>query len=138
MRPALVNHDGEDDKGDNQKFHEQFIDGAVTSQHIDNMKANRNNIYSVTGKSLIPECLNLVKGTVDSDEPALNDSWEIVQPNMILRVIKMNLVKECFEMSAGINEKNDEYKKFYEQIAECVNDTVVSDDSALNDSRAIA
>ena len=118
MRQALDNHDGDDDKGNYQKFHEQFIDEAETSKYIDYMKANRNDICNITGENLTPECLNFVKSIVDTDDSALNNSWEITQQNKYLRVDKKSLVKKSLEMPAGNAEEEDEYKKNYEQSDE--------------------
>ena len=102
------------------------------------MKEGQSHIYCATGKSLISVFLNFIRGTVDSENSPQNISRETVQLNKILRMNKLNLVKECLEMSAGVNEKNDEHMKFHEQIAENVKGTMDSDVHDLNDSREIA
>ena len=55
----------------------------------------------------IPKPLNFVTGVVDVDDFSLNISrkGEILQQNKILRAIKKNLVKNCFEMLAETAEK---------------------------------
>ena len=62
---------------------------------------------------LIPEWLNFIKGTVDSEDPPLNISRLTLQQNKTLRVIKKNFVNQCLEMFAEIAEKKDDYKTFY-------------------------
>ena len=69
---------------------------------------------------LMPEWLNMVKGVVDSKDLPLNISRGTLHRNMILRVIKKNLVKKCRVLFAGFAEKKDDYKKFYEQFGRCL------------------
>ena len=54
-----------------------------------------------------------------------------MQQNKNLRVIKKRFVNKCLEMFAEIDEKKDDYKKFYEQFVECmklgIHDNTVDD-----------
>jgi len=57
---------------------------------------------------------------VDSKDIPLSNSHQTFPQNIILRVIKKNLVKKCWEMVAEIPEKRHGYKMFYEQFGECL------------------
>ena len=80
---------------------------------------------------LMPEWLNMVKGVVDSKDLPLNISRGTLHRNMILRVIKKNLVKKCRVLFAEIAEKKDDYKKFYEQFGRCLKLGVHEDSTNL-------
>ena len=65
---------------------------------------------------LIPEWLNFIKGSKDSEEIPLNICRETLLQNKIMRVTKKNQVKKRLEMLAEITEQKDDCEMFYKQI----------------------
>ena len=68
---------------------------------------------------LLPEWLNWVKGVVEFEDMPLSSSHEDIPLHAALRVIRDFLVLLCLEMLEEVAEKQDDYKKLYEQINRC-------------------
>ena len=82
--------------------------------------ATRDTNKLLNGCELIPKWFNLVKGVIDSEGILLNVYRETLLHNRILRAIKKNHVMKYLEILAEIAELKDAYRKFYEQLVECM------------------
>ena len=61
-----------------------------------------------------------MKGVVDSKHLPLKISRDTLQQNMILRVVKKNLLKKVPRNVRRNAEKNGDNQKFYEQFGKCL------------------
>lgn len=63
---------------------------------------------------LVPDYLSFIKGVVDSSDLPLNISREVVQHSQIINKISKNVeTKVLKELSNMLNNKREDYKKFY-------------------------
>ena len=62
------------------------------------------------------EFLNFVRIIVDSDYQE-DITREALQQSKILKVIRKNLVKKCFELFEELAEDKENYKTFYDQVS---------------------
>jgi molecular chaperone HtpG len=65
----------------------------------------------------IPEYLNFLKGIVDSDDLSLAISFEQLQQNQIIKLIRKNIIIKVLKLFNSISEKKEDFKIFYEQFS---------------------
>lgn len=79
-------------------------------------------------KALIPSYLRFVRGVVDASDLSLNVSREILQKDRQIQLISKRLVRKVLDtLKETLDEKRDEYRKFWLEFGRVVKEGIYHD-----------
>lgn len=82
------------------------------------------------------EWMSFVHGVIGSKDLPINVSREVLQGKNVMKLIKRVLTKKVVEMIKDLVDKEEDYKKFYENFANCIKLAVYHEKGDLSQKMA--